>query len=141
MESIVSEDTYVPGDKICLSSHARSGAGTYVSGAFICASLLGKAKIERETVVHPNSKSAEPKTASLPTVSIKTVKENAVVIPHIGSLVVAKVTSVNPRYAKCSILSVNNVVVKENFPGQVSFFGGENKFFFDRNFWREYWEK
>jgi hypothetical protein len=49
--------------------------------------LLGKAKIERE--LNKNEKS--PSHASLPVVSIKTLKDNVVVIPHVGSLVVARV--------------------------------------------------
>ena len=105
---------------------------------FIYASLVGKAKIEREQLKNEKS----PSQASLPVVSIKTLKDNVVVIPHVGSLVVArvnyiyyllfvylnlnnliyfKVTSVNPRYAKCTILAVNNAVIKENFRGQIKY--------------------
>lgn len=92
MESIISEDTYIPGEKICSSGHARSGYGTYVKDGFIYASLIGHAKIEREL----SSKSTENKTSpqqitSMPIVSIKTIRDNIVVIPHIGSLVIAKV--------------------------------------------------
>ena len=93
MESITSEDTYIPGEKICSASHARSGYGTYVRDGFIYASLVGKAKIEREI----STKTGENKTSpqqitSMPIVSIKTLKENLVIIPHIGSLVIAKVS-------------------------------------------------
>ena len=90
MESIVSEDTYSPGDKICQASHARSGYGTYVRDGYIYASLLGRAKIERELTVQSNDKTATG--SSLPTLSIKTLKDNSVVIPVIGGLVIAKVT-------------------------------------------------
>ncbi len=79
------------GDKICLAAHARSGNGTYVRDGFICASLLGKAKIEREISVNKNGEGKSSHSTSLPVVSIKTLKENNVVIPHIGSLVIAKV--------------------------------------------------
>jgi hypothetical protein len=53
--------------------------------------LLGKAKIEREISPNKNGEAKPSHTASLPVVSIKTLKENTVVIPHIGSLVIAKV--------------------------------------------------
>lgn len=152
METILSEDTYVPGDRICQATHAKSGSGTYVRDGYVCASLVGNAKLEREklmngnattgdnnnhqesdnnnTTNNNNSNQTSPEShsssgvsggsVSLPVVSIKSLKENTVVIPHIGSLVIAKITSVNPRYAKCSILSVNNIVAKENFPGQIN---------------------
>lgn len=78
----------IKGDKICLANQARSGYGTYTRDGYIYAALLGKAKLERELQTQSNDKSAN---ASLPLVSIKTPKDNSVVIPHIGSLVIAKV--------------------------------------------------
>ena len=80
------------GDKICLASQARSGSGTYVRDGFIYASLVGNAKIERE--LNTSSKNENNKSSQnslLPLVSIKTIKDNFVVIPHVGSLVIAKV--------------------------------------------------
>jgi len=118
MESITSEDVYTPGDQICLANQARSGYGTYTRDGYIYASLLGQVKIERE--LPATSQSSNTEKTAVPVVSIKTLKDNSVVIPHIGSLVIAKITSVNPRYAKCTILSVNNVILKENFPGQIN---------------------
>lgn len=118
METTISEDVYLPGEKICQSTHARSGPGTYVRDGHIYASLIGKAKIEREVASKTGEKTNHGST--LPTVSIKSLKDNSVVIPHIGSLVIAKITSVNTKYAKCSILSINSVITKENFPGQIN---------------------
>ena len=77
------------GDKICLANHARNGYGTYVRDGFIYASLLGRAKIERELAVQSNDKTATG--SSLPSISIKTLKDNSVVIPLIGGLVIARV--------------------------------------------------
>ncbi len=108
---------FFKGDKICVASHARTGYGTYVRDGYIYASLLGRAKIEREVAVQSSDKTATG--SSLPTVSIKTLKDNSVVIPLIGGLVIARITNVNPRYAKCLILSVNNCVLKDYFPGQI----------------------
>jgi hypothetical protein len=53
--------------------------------------LLGKAKIEREINANKNGEGKQSHSASLPIVSVKTLKENTVVIPHIGSLIIAKV--------------------------------------------------
>ena len=94
METIISEDTYVPGDKICLASHARSGSGTYVRDGFIYASLLGNAKIERELSASSKNDNSKSSSSLLPLVSIKTIKDNFVVIPHVGSLVIAKVLKI-----------------------------------------------
>ena len=90
METTISEDVYLPGEKICQSTHARSGPGTYVRDGHIYASLIGKAKIEREVASKSGEKSNHAST--LPTVTIKSLKDNSVVIPHIGSLVIAKVS-------------------------------------------------
>ncbi len=138
------QKSQLQGDRICVATHARGGYGTYTRDGYIYASLVGKVKIEREI---NNSKSNEIKNSqqlvsSLPIVSMKTIKESSVVIPFIGSLVIArvytkihlysfpfkylfninrKITNVNPRYAKCSILSVNNVITKEHFAGQIKY--------------------
>lgn len=74
-----------------MANHARSGYGTYVRDGFIYASLLGKAKIEREVSKSGENKTSPTQITSLPVVSIKTLKDNTVVIPTIGSLVIAKV--------------------------------------------------
>lgn len=78
------------GDKICLASHARNGYGTYVRDGYIYAALLGRARIEREIVIQSTDKTATG--SSLPTLSIKTLKDNSVVIPLIGGLVIARVS-------------------------------------------------
>lgn len=79
-----------------MATHARHGHGTYVRDGFIYASLLGKAHIEREIVSKDGSKSSgnsqQSHQSSMPIVSVKSLKDNLVVIPHIGSLVIAKVT-------------------------------------------------
>jgi exosome complex RNA-binding protein Csl4 len=90
------------GDKICLANHAKSGYGTYVRDGYIYASLLGKAKLERELQDQSSDKSS---STSLPIVSIKTPKDNSVVIPHIGSLVIAKVKYLNKSWS----------LIKENY--------------------------
>jgi hypothetical protein len=72
-----------------LANHARSGYGTYVRDGYIYASLLGQAKVERELTVQSSDKTATG--SSMPAISIKTLKNNSVVIPLIGGLVIAKV--------------------------------------------------
>jgi exosome complex RNA-binding protein Csl4 len=145
METIISEETYLSGDKICVASSARAGYGTYVRDGAIYASLCGRVKLERElSAANPATSTTATRSSnehlakltqqqlttgassttansvsSIPVVSIKTLKDHSVVLPHIGSLVMAKVTSVNPRYVKCSILSINNVIVKDKFSGQI----------------------
>jgi len=76
-----------------VATHARGSYGTYTRDGYIYASLLGKVKIEREM---NNSKSNEIKNSQqlvsqLPIVSMKTIKDSSVVIPFIGSLVIARV--------------------------------------------------
>ncbi len=111
METLISEDTYLPGDKICVASSARAGYGAYVRDGFIYASLCGRVKLEREASTNGsptssnNTRSSNEHLAkltqqqlqtatpgsSIPIVSIKTIKDQSVVLPHIGSLVMAKV--------------------------------------------------
>jgi exosome complex RNA-binding protein Csl4 len=111
METIISEDTYLPGDKICVANNARAGYGTYVRDGFIFASLCGRVKLERESSGGQANQSTTRSSnehlakltqqqlvgsstngsASMPTVSIRTLKDQSVVLPQIGSLVMAKV--------------------------------------------------
>jgi exosome complex RNA-binding protein Rrp4 len=85
METTLSEEIYIPGDKICLSNSGQSGYGTYSRDGIIYASLMGRVQVDKE--INTNEKS----NTSAPTVSIKTFKDNNVVIPSIGSLVISKV--------------------------------------------------
>lgn len=100
-----SEDIYLPGDKICAASNVRAGHGTYIRDGFVYASLAGHARLDRDSSNGSNSsltnnngsfksstEQLNVKTSlTMSQVSIKTLKGHSVVLPHIGSLVMAKV--------------------------------------------------
>lgn len=80
-----------------MSNHARAGFGTYSRDGFIRASLLGRARIDHESLItSSNGELASKSSSMLPIISVKTLKDNLVVIPHVGSLVIGKVNN-NPR--------------------------------------------
>lgn len=92
-----------PGQCICKAdSQHVSGNGTYVKAGHIYSSLTGCIhfmKNEKETVVEVRHGSEQT------------------VVPSVGSLVTAKVISINPRFCKCAILCIENTLLKEPFRG------------------------
>ncbi|XP_013781201.1 exosome complex component CSL4-like [Limulus polyphemus] len=96
----------IPGQRICRAdtSNITGGKGTYTRQGYICASLAGYIHIDRQeknSVIHVK----------------RGIEQN--VVPEAGSIVTVKITSVNPRVCKCSILCVEDTELREPFRGQI----------------------
>ncbi|XP_029658035.1 exosome complex component CSL4 [Octopus sinensis] len=95
----------LPGQKLCqLTDDKCSGNGTYIRNGYIYSSLAGFLHTE----------TTEDKTL----VEVCTTKtEN--IVPSVDALVTAKITNVNPRFCKCSIMNVGKIRLRESFRGMI----------------------
>uniref|UniRef100_A0A0L8FLV0 Exosome complex component CSL4 C-terminal domain-containing protein n=1 Tax=Octopus bimaculoides TaxID=37653 RepID=A0A0L8FLV0_OCTBM len=93
------------GQKLCqLTDDKCSGNGTYIRNGYIYSSLAGFLHTE----------TTEDKTL----VEVCTTKtEN--IVPSVDALVTAKITNVNPRFCKCSIMNVGKIRLRESFRGMI----------------------
>lgn len=98
----------IPGQKLCKSDDQRvAGHGTYVRQGFVYSSLLG------HLTVTENDKQQQTMT-----VEVKRGNEQNVV-PTAGSVVTVRINSLNPRACKCSIICIEDTVLREPFRGQI----------------------
>ncbi|XP_002733935.1 exosome complex component CSL4-like [Saccoglossus kowalevskii] len=93
------------GDRLGRCEHYASGNGTYVRQQCIYSSLAG--------FVHEQENDDK-----LPILNV-TREEQHTVIPEVGSIVTAKVTNINPRFCKCTILCVEDSPLKDKFRGMI----------------------
>ncbi|XP_033756557.1 exosome complex component CSL4-like isoform X2 [Pecten maximus] len=99
------EKVCVPGQRICrYDENVVSGNGTYTRSGFVHASLAGylTTRSDNDQVI----------------VEVKTDTELNIV-PTVDAVVTTRVTNVNPRFCKCSILSVGCITLKEPFRGLI----------------------
>ncbi|XP_076372848.1 exosome component 1 Csl4 [Tachypleus tridentatus] len=105
----------IPGQRLCRadSSNLTGGKGTYTRQGYICASLAGYIHIEKHLgYIHIEKQEKNS------VIHVKRgIEQN--VVPEAGSVVTVKITSVNPRVCKCSILCVENTELREPFRGQI----------------------
>ncbi|KAI9558259.1 hypothetical protein GHT06_015012 [Daphnia sinensis] len=95
-----------PGQRLCLAEDKYiGGVGTYTRQGYIMSCLAGIVKI-----------TAQPDKRIL--VEVRSGKEQTVV-PSAGDIVTARITQVNPRWARCAILCVKEMVLAEPFRGQL----------------------
>ncbi|XP_021355959.1 exosome complex component CSL4-like isoform X2 [Mizuhopecten yessoensis] len=93
------------GQRICRHDEkVVSGNGTYTRSGFVYASLAGylTTKSDKDQVI----------------IEVKTDTELNIV-PTVDAVVTTRVTNVNPRFCKCSILSVGGITLKEPFRGLI----------------------
>merc|ERR1719272_1509559 len=95
----------VPGQRLAAAEHATAGAGAFIRDGIIFASLVGT------TVV-------TERDGEMPTISVEAAGKGNVV-PEVGSVVTAKVTSINKRFAKADILLVGSDATKNTFRGMI----------------------
>lgn len=91
----MSVDHVTPGSVVGSASEHVAGVGTYVRGGVIHSSLVGVRHVAPSDVL-----------GGLPSVSVSHPGD-AVRVPTLNSVVVGKVTKVNPRFASVSILVVD----------------------------------
>ncbi|ELT98810.1 hypothetical protein CAPTEDRAFT_21100 [Capitella teleta] len=97
----------VPGDRLCIADDThQNGVGTFTVAGFIYSSLAGF----RQDVLLPDGKIQ---------VKVTSCSKTQGTVPEVGSLVTARILSMNPRFCKCSILSVDGIVLHEAFRGTI----------------------
>merc|ERR1712137_929772 len=93
-----------PGQRLCLAEEKYIGGnGTYSRQGYILSCLTGVVKI----TLQPDKKLL---------VEVHSGKEQTVV-PSAGDVITARITQINPRWARCAILCVKDVVLAEPFRG------------------------
>ncbi|KAK2143767.1 hypothetical protein LSH36_814g01042 [Paralvinella palmiformis] len=101
-----SSSVVIPGQRICkVEEEHIAGIGTYVRNGFINSSLLGIVTFT------PNKEDKQE-------VTVAHEREHSLV-PTLGSLVTARVTNLNQRFCKCSILNVDGTNLIEPYSGIV----------------------
>ena len=96
----------VPGQRLNkVEENINGGPGTYIKHGYIYASLAGYVDRKNE---QDGKVSIEVRTE---------VRQN--IVPSVGSLVTARVTNVNPRFCKCSIVAVEGTALRETFRGVI----------------------
>lgn len=102
--SVEEHQICVPGERLASVEQNQAGYGTYVRHGYIFASLAGV--LQKET------------GAGMPKISIKS-KHPAQKLPEIGSIATCRIVATNTRFARCSIIAVNNVKLSEPFRGMI----------------------
>ncbi|CAD5113009.1 DgyrCDS2212 [Dimorphilus gyrociliatus] len=102
------DSIFIPGDIICpADNNYISGNGTVTRKNTIYASIAGKCNFQKiedgKTVVEIRLKNSH----------------NQNIVPTIDCLVAARITNVNPRFCKCAIISVDDVLLPESFRGLI----------------------
>jgi exosome complex component CSL4 len=91
-----------PGQRVGHIEDFHAGQGTYVRKQYIYSSVVGYKEITQQS--------------DKPIISIVKEKEPSIV-PEIHSIVTARVTKVNPRYASLAIFCVGTKMLKEPYVG------------------------
>jgi len=111
-----------PGQRLGHIEDNIPGEGTYIRKHYIYASLTGYKHLHFEET---DAQSSSPDTPSKSTtdhqqkirISIQKEQQHSIVVPEIHSIVTARITKVNPRFASVVILCVHNKPLKEPFLG------------------------
>jgi len=103
----------VPGVRICAAEDDYiSGFGTYSLHGYIYSSLVGILRLV------PKAKGGKDENNFVVSVEVHSPKEEPTV-PAIGDVVTAKISSINPRFAKLTIECVRDITFKEPFRGMI----------------------
>ena len=108
-----SHSVAIPGDKIGSLTEFNPGPGTYIRGDSIYASLTGFIRTDKVT------SNVEEEGVQLPQIHVTLNELEKECIPKSGSLVNARVISINPRSCKVSIIAVEDTYLKHTFRGIV----------------------
>ena len=100
--TVMSGSVVLPGVRLCPSDNVHLGGhGTYTQHGYIYSSLVGEMKLVNNA----------DKTV---TVEVEGLSEDSLV-PGQQDVVTVRIMSVNPRWAKCNILCVGDVVLSESY--------------------------
>ncbi|KNC76276.1 hypothetical protein SARC_11214 [Sphaeroforma arctica JP610] len=103
-----SETRVIPGEPLGTVYEYAIGEGTFVRGHTIHASHIGVRDICEST-----------QEGKLPIISVISLDASEKVIPVTQSVVVVRITSVNPRFAKCDIVCVGSTPLKDTYRGLI----------------------
>uniref|UniRef100_S4R4U0 Exosome component 1 n=1 Tax=Petromyzon marinus TaxID=7757 RepID=S4R4U0_PETMA len=95
-----------PGERLCSAEECREGSGTYSRHGYLFASLAGYGRRRTDD------------SGLLPVMEV--VRDtNTQLVPEIGVIVTGKISSINPRFARCQILFVGSTPLKGIFRGTI----------------------
>jgi len=93
----------VPGQRLCLANeNTVAGSGTYERQGYIYSMLAGVVVVAEKE----KSKIVEVETLG-----------NQTIVPVPGDIITARITVLNQRYAKCSIICIGDVVLNRTYRG------------------------
>ncbi|XP_038058346.1 exosome complex component CSL4-like [Patiria miniata] len=95
----------IPGQRLGSTEEFQAGKGTYTRQGYVYSSLAG---------FRHESKQGE----DLPELQVL-LEDQQTVVPEVGSVVTVKMTSVNPRFCRCAILSVEGTPLTQSFRGMI----------------------
>ncbi|XP_032808375.1 exosome complex component CSL4 isoform X2 [Petromyzon marinus] len=96
----------IPGERLCSAEECREGSGTYSRHGYLFASLAGYGRRRTDD------------SGLLPVMEV--VRDtNTQLVPEIGVIVTGKISSINPRFARCQILFVGSTPLKGIFRGTI----------------------
>lgn len=114
----------IPGEAIGSSSKYASGPGTHVHNGQLYASTLGSV-IETPAITSSSKPNNKKNNENLrPILSVSRAGNGAAsdaalinILPEVDSVVLARVTRINPRQANVAILVIGEMVCADEFPG------------------------
>ncbi|KAJ8326631.1 hypothetical protein O5D80_005365 [Batrachochytrium dendrobatidis] len=99
--------TVLPGQRLGLAADTNASTGTYIKDGFVYASVMGNKHITPST---------DPLNTK-PSLSVFKDKQANSGVPEIGSLIIGKVTRINPRFASVNIMVISSTPCSEVFQG------------------------
>lgn len=113
----------IPGQRLCLSDeNTVSGEGTYERQGYIYSLLAGVVRISDKDKVNNLSNGIhriyvdKMFVFQSKIIEVKTLG-NQTIVPVAGDIVTARVTVINQRFAKCSIICIGDVILKRVYRG------------------------
>lgn len=92
MQQQEQQQRVVPGTRLGSSDEYEAGKGTYVRNEHIYASLTGTAFVQKDD------------TSNKPSILVQDSKQNSVILPQIGSTVLARIVKLTLTFAKAEII-------------------------------------
>jgi len=122
----------LPGQRLCAitapttsgdDSNQRNhtgGPGTYEHQGYIHASLAGRLSVRKvdhagETGDGENNSGKN----GMSVIEVSVIRNRPSVVPRVGSVVIARVTCITSRFAKCAFISVDGVAAPDSFKGMI----------------------
>ena len=120
------QTTCLPGERLGTADEFRAGPGTFQMDKFIISSLVGYKKIthnynsnnSNSNDNNNNNNNNNEQHDTRPVIEV-THHKGRTVVPYVDAIVLVKITTVNPRMAKCTILCVNDITLQSDYSGLI----------------------